>query len=81
MRLEQAEFTADHYAWGWSFVHYLLENKKYAQKFKNFYVALAREKTIKTSRHPGYGSAAPTADGRARRDDPGASCSIWASRT
>src|SRR5688500_12493908 len=41
-RLEQDAFTADHYAWGWSFVHFLLENEKYASKFKTFYVALAR---------------------------------------
>jgi tetratricopeptide (TPR) repeat protein len=47
MRLDQGGFGADKYAWGWSFVHYLLENKKYAPKFKSFYVALAREKTVK----------------------------------
>ena len=57
--LRHEEFTADHYAWGWSFVHYLLENKKYAQKFKSFYVALAREKSIKTTRVTGYGTAGP----------------------
>ena len=59
IRLTQGEFGADKYAWGWSFVHYLLENKKYAQKFKNFYVALAREKSVKTTRSPGM-VGAPT---------------------
>jgi tetratricopeptide (TPR) repeat protein len=47
MHLDQSGFGADKYAWGWSFVHYLLENKKYAQKFKAFYVGLARDKAVK----------------------------------
>jgi tetratricopeptide (TPR) repeat protein len=59
MRLPHAEFTPDHYAWGWSFVHYLLENKKYAQKFKSFYLALAREKSLKTINTPEFGLGGP----------------------
>ena len=50
MRTPQASFTADCYAWGWSFVHFLLENKRYAQKFKTFYVSLARDKAVKTTK-------------------------------
>jgi tetratricopeptide (TPR) repeat protein len=49
-RTEQAAFTADHYAWGWSFVHFLLESRKYAPKFKAFYLALARDKTVRTKK-------------------------------
>jgi hypothetical protein len=48
IRTPQAAFTADFYAWGWSFVHYLLESKKYAAKFKAYYVGLARDKTVRT---------------------------------
>ena len=46
IRLQHGEFNAIHYAWGWSFVHYLLETPKYAENFKKFYIALAREKSI-----------------------------------
>jgi tetratricopeptide (TPR) repeat protein len=59
IRLEHGAFNADHYAWGWSFVHYLLQNKKYGPKFKSFYVALAREQSIKTAALSGYGSSGP----------------------
>ncbi|MCA9321140.1 MAG: hypothetical protein KDB53_10410, partial [Planctomycetes bacterium] len=47
IRLEHGAFNAVHYAWGWSFVHFLLESKKYSTNFKRFYVALARERSIK----------------------------------
>ncbi|MCB9831226.1 MAG: tetratricopeptide repeat protein [Planctomycetes bacterium] len=47
IRLQHGEFNAIHYAWGWSFVHFLLESKQYAAKFKKFYIALARERSIK----------------------------------
>jgi tetratricopeptide (TPR) repeat protein len=50
MHLEQSGFGADKYAWGWSFVHYILESKKYAQKFKAFYVGLAKDKTVKSKK-------------------------------
>ncbi|MHC5064385.1 MAG: tetratricopeptide repeat protein [Planctomycetota bacterium] len=47
IRLSQAQFNANHYAWGWSFVHFLLSNKKYEKRFKKFYMALAKDKSIK----------------------------------
>lgn len=47
IRLEQGSFNATHYAWGWSFVHFLLSNPRYAKGFKAFYLALARDKNIK----------------------------------
>lgn len=40
-------FQAIHYAWGWSFVHFLLSNKQYAGKFKRFYIDLARSPRVK----------------------------------
>lgn len=47
IELSHGSFNAVHYAWGWSFVHFLMQNKKYAKGFKRFYMALAREKSIK----------------------------------
>ncbi|MEE2886119.1 MAG: hypothetical protein VX951_01695 [Planctomycetota bacterium] len=40
-------FSAIHYAWGWSFVHYLLSTPKYKSKFKKYYIDLAKSKKIK----------------------------------
>ena len=39
-------FNAVHYAWGWSFIHFLMSNPKYEKNFKRFYVAMARDKSI-----------------------------------
>lgn len=36
----------DDYTWGWSFVHYMMQTPKYAAKFKQFFLALARAKDI-----------------------------------
>ncbi|HYC79287.1 MAG TPA: DUF1570 domain-containing protein, partial [Planctomycetota bacterium] len=47
MSLKHGEFTADHYAWGWSFVHFLMQTPKYASKFKTFYKSLASDPAIK----------------------------------
>jgi hypothetical protein len=47
MKLKHGEFQADHYAWGWSFVHYLLSTPKYASKFKAFYKSLASDQQVK----------------------------------
>lgn len=38
------------YTWGWSFVHYLMSNKKYAKKFTKFFRALALGGDIKRER-------------------------------
>ncbi len=40
-------FSAIHYAWGWSFVHFLMETPAYASKFQKFYIGLAKDKGIK----------------------------------
>lgn len=51
IRLPQRQFTAIHYAWGWSFIHYLMSDKKTARAFKKFYLALGRDKSIKRVRY------------------------------
>jgi tetratricopeptide (TPR) repeat protein len=45
IRLES--FDALMYAWGWSFVHFLMEHKKYSAPFQKFYLALAQDKNVK----------------------------------
>lgn len=44
IRLEQ--FNAVHYAWGWSFVHFLLQSDEYEKGFKKFYLGLARDRGV-----------------------------------
>ena len=45
-------FDAVHYAWGWTFVHWMLENKATQKKFKDFYLALGRDKSLKREPAP-----------------------------
>lgn len=47
IRLPHGQFNAIHYAWGWSLVHYLMSDKKSADAFKKFYIALGRDKSVK----------------------------------
>jgi len=47
IRLEQGSFTAIHYAWGWSLVHFLMSGKQTSDAFKKFYLALARDNSVK----------------------------------
>lgn len=42
-----------HYSWGWSFVHFLMENKKYAKKFQKFFSDLARARDVERVPIPG----------------------------
>ncbi|MDP6850763.1 MAG: hypothetical protein QGH51_03410 [Planctomycetota bacterium] len=37
----------EHYTWGWTFVHFLLNDKRYAKNFKKFFVGLAKDKKVK----------------------------------
>jgi tetratricopeptide (TPR) repeat protein len=50
--IRQPRFEAIHYAWGWTLVHWLLENKATQKKFKDFYLALGRDKSIKREPAP-----------------------------
>ena len=36
----------DDYTWGWSFCHFMMETPKYAAKYKQFYLALAKGKDV-----------------------------------
>ena len=51
MRLPQGQFNATHYAWGWSFVHFLMSDKKSEKAFKKFFLALARDSKIDRVQH------------------------------
>jgi len=48
--------SAMHYSWAWSFMHFVFhgKNKKYASKFKKFYLALPRDSAIKRTEPDGY---------------------------
>ncbi len=37
----------DHYNWGWSLVHFLMNDDRYAPKFQKFVFALAKDKDVK----------------------------------
>ncbi|MEZ5990691.1 MAG: DUF1570 domain-containing protein [Planctomycetota bacterium] len=45
--IEKPDFAAREYAWGWTFVHYLLTNPKYCDNFKKLYKDLAHGRGIK----------------------------------
>ena len=36
-----------HYNWGWSLVHFLMNDSRYAKKFQKFYVGLAKDSGVK----------------------------------
>lgn len=38
------------YTWGWSFVHYLMNQKEHADNFKKFFIGLAKDRTVKRQR-------------------------------
>lgn len=39
------------YTWGWSFVHMMMEDDKYAKPFRKFFIGLATDKGIKRTRN------------------------------
>ena len=39
-------FEARDYAWGWTFIHYLLSEKKYASRFRKFFLEIAHGRGI-----------------------------------
>ncbi|MEM6671404.1 MAG: hypothetical protein AAF726_01090 [Planctomycetota bacterium] len=43
------------YTWGWSFVHFLMQDDKRAKQFKTFFLGLARDKSIKRTFNAGLG--------------------------
>jgi tetratricopeptide (TPR) repeat protein len=47
MRVPSGSFGALEYGWGWSLVHFFMNNKKYRKKFMKYYIDLARGRGIK----------------------------------
>jgi tetratricopeptide (TPR) repeat protein len=45
--IEMESFGSLHYAWGWTFIHYLMESKKYQKGFEKFYTDLPKKTGIK----------------------------------
>ncbi|MEM7307782.1 MAG: hypothetical protein AAF682_13975 [Planctomycetota bacterium] len=41
------ERAYEHYTWGWSLVHFLMNDKRHAKKFQKFFVALAKGKDVR----------------------------------
>ena len=50
--LRQMITTASYedYTWGWSFVHMLMEDERYAKSFRKFFLGLATDKSVKRER-------------------------------
>jgi hypothetical protein len=40
-------FSAVHYAWGWTFIHFLMKTPKYTKRYEKYYSDLAHKKGIK----------------------------------
>lgn len=47
MALPQGAFNSTHYAWGWSFIHFLMSDPKTNSQFRKFYLGLARDGDVK----------------------------------
>ncbi|MHC4598031.1 MAG: tetratricopeptide repeat protein [Planctomycetota bacterium] len=54
-------FTGFHYAWAWSLVHMLMENKKYGKRFEKYFVHLSTGGKVKRV-DAGYGKQTIRAD-------------------
>ncbi len=40
------------YGWAWSFIHFVMGNKKYKKKFMKYYIGLAKDKKVKQEETP-----------------------------
>jgi len=45
-KMIKSERMYEHYNWGWSFVHFLMNNSKYKKKFQKFAIGLAKGKDV-----------------------------------
>lgn len=43
----------EHYSWGWSLVHFLMNDSKYKKKFQKFVTSLAKDKNVERVGHLG----------------------------
>lgn len=46
-RMVSADEMYEHYNWGWTLAHFLMETPKYQKKFKKFVLGLAKDKDVK----------------------------------
>lgn len=46
-RLLSEDRMYEHYTWGWTLVHFLMNDARYAAKFQKFFVGLAKDKDVK----------------------------------
>ncbi|MCB9882694.1 MAG: tetratricopeptide repeat protein [Planctomycetes bacterium] len=46
-KLLSSDRMYEHYTWGWSLVHFLMNDNKRSKKFQAFFVALANDKNVK----------------------------------
>ena len=53
LMLEQADYGGREYAYGWSFVHFLMEHPKYATPFRKFFGGLPENKDIEVQNQSG----------------------------
>ena len=56
------------YTWGWSFVHFLMQDKTRAKNFKKFYIALAKARDIDRTAQQYGGDRLKTVDGEAMKE-------------
>jgi tetratricopeptide (TPR) repeat protein len=45
--IEMERFQALHYAWGWTFIHFVMSTEKYKKNFERFYLDLANKTGVK----------------------------------
>jgi tetratricopeptide (TPR) repeat protein len=50
MRCPRGAFGGIEYGWAWSFVHFMMENKKYTKKFMRYYTGLATDTSVDRER-------------------------------
>ena len=62
------ERTFHDYTWGWSFVHYLLNNPKYAKNFRKFFVAMAKANDIDRQSQDYGRTVLRSVDGRSMKE-------------
>ncbi len=53
LTIEQSGYGGRHYAYGWSFVHFLMETKKYSSSFRKFFAKLPENKDIEVRNRSG----------------------------
>jgi len=46
-KIVKTERMYEHYSWGWSLVHFLMDHPTYEKRFKKFVIGLARSKEVK----------------------------------